>query len=153
MNTSVPNPEITEAPTSRTFAIIKPDAVKRQIERALTTEILEADFIILAQRNGTLSLEEAQWLYREHKDKPWFNDQIEFMVSGTCIQLVLRHDGENCAADFRKLMGPTDPADRRHGDLRWKYATGHRHNCLHGSDSAESAQLEIAHFFSTLANI
>ncbi|KAB2909894.1 MAG: nucleoside-diphosphate kinase [Ignavibacteriales bacterium] len=129
-----------------TFAIIKPDAVKNNNIGQLLAMITEAGFKIKAMKMTRMSLDSAKGFYEVHKERGFFGELVQFMSSGPCVPLML--EKENAVADFRKLIGATDPAEAEEGTIRKKYATSKGENAVHGSDSDENALIEIAHFFS-----
>lgn len=132
--------------TNRTFAMIKPDAVKKNLIGQIITKFTEAGFKIKAMKMTRLTKESAQGFYEVHKDKPFYTSLVEFMISGPVVALAL--EKENAVADFRKLIGATDPAEAEDGTIRKLYADNKSENAVHGSDSDENAAIEIAHFFS-----
>ncbi len=129
-----------------TFAIIKPDAVRNNSIGQILTMITEAGFKIKAMKMTRMSLDSAKGFYEVHKERGFFQELVEFMSSGPCVPLML--EKENAVADFRSLIGATDPAEAAEGTVRKKYATSKGENAVHGSDSDENALIEIAHFFS-----
>lgn len=129
-----------------TFAIIKPDAVRNNNIGQILTMITEAGFKIKAMKMTRMSLDSAMGFYEVHKERGFFQELVEFMSSGPCVPLML--EKENAVADFRALIGATDPAEAAEGTVRKKYATSKGENAVHGSDSDENALIEIAHFFS-----
>ena len=131
---------------NRTLAIIKPDAVKRNLIGQIIKEITAAGFKIKAMKMVRLNKDSAGGFYEVHKGRPFYNNLIEFMTLGPCIPIVLEKD--NAVADFRKLIGATDPAEAEKGTIRKLFALSKSENVVHGSDSDENAALEIAHFFS-----
>ena len=130
---------------NRTFSIIKPDATKRNITGAINKIIEENNLIIIAQRRIKLSKDKAEGFYSVHKDKPFFNDLIEYMTSGPVIIQVL--EGENAIENYRRIMGATNPENADKGTIREKYALNIQENSVHGSDSIENAKIEISYFF------
>ncbi len=130
---------------NRTFSIIKPDATKRNITGAINKIIEENNLIIIAQRRIKLSKDKAEGFYSVHKDKPFFNDLIEYMTSGPVIIQVL--EGENAIENYRRIMGATNPENADKGTIREKYALNIQENSVHGSDSVENAKIEISYFF------
>ncbi|MCK9211589.1 MAG: nucleoside-diphosphate kinase [Ignavibacteriaceae bacterium] len=132
--------------TTRTFAMIKPDAVKKNLVGQIITKFTEAGFKIKAMKMTRLTKESAQGFYEVHKERPFYNDLVEFMISGPVVALTL--EKENAVADYRKLIGATDPAEAEEGTVRKLYADSKSENAVHGSDSDENATIEIAHFFS-----
>lgn len=132
--------------TNRTFAMIKPDAVKKNLVGQIITKFTEAGFKVKAMKMTRLTKESAQGFYEVHKERPFYNDLVEFMSSGPVVALAL--EKENAVADYRKLIGATDPAEAEEGTIRKLYADSKSENAVHGSDSDENAAIEIAHFFS-----
>ena len=130
---------------SRTFSIIKPDATKRNITGSINNMIEDSNLIIVAQKRIKLSKEKAEGFYAVHRDKPFFNDLIEYMTSGAVIVQVLQ--GENAVENYRKIMGATNPDNAEEGTIRKKHALNIQENSVHGSDSAENANIEINFFF------
>lgn len=129
----------------RTFAIIKPNSVaKNQIGRILT--MMEEDGLkIVHAKMKTLSKPEAEGFYAEHKERPFFGSLVKFMTSGPVLLLVL--EGQGAVEKYRTLMGATDPAKAAPQTIRKTFADSLEANSVHGSDSAASAQREIAYFF------
>lgn len=132
--------------TNRTFAMIKPDAVRKNLVGQIITKFTEAGFKIKAMKMTRLTKESAQGFYEVHKERPFYNGLVEFMISGPVVALAL--EKENAVADYRKLIGSTDPAEAEEGTVRKLYADSKSENAVHGSDSDENAAIEIAHFFS-----
>ena len=130
---------------NRTFSIIKPDATKRNITGAINKIIEENNLVIVAQKRIKLSKDKAEGFYSVHKDKPFFPDLIAFMTSGPVIIQVL--EGDNAIEDYRKIMGSTNPENAAKGTIRQKYALNIQENSVHGSDSQQNADIEIAYFF------
>ena len=130
---------------NRTFSIIKPDATKRNITGAINKIIEENNLVIVAQKRIKLSKDQAEGFYSVHKDKPFFPDLISFMTSGPVIIQVL--EGDNAIEDYRKIMGSTNPENAEKGTIRQKYALNIQENSVHGSDSQQNADIEIAYFF------
>ncbi len=131
---------------NRTLAIIKPDGVRKNLVGQIITKITEAGFKIKAIKMVRLTKDSAGGFYEVHKERAFFNDLIEYMTSGPCVPIAL--EKENAVADFRKLIGATDPAEAAEGTIRKLYAASKAENVVHGSDSDENAAIEIAHFFS-----
>ena len=131
---------------NRTLAIIKPDGVGKNLIGQIITKITEAGFKIKALKMVRLTKDSAGGFYEVHKEKPFFNGLLEYMTSGPCVPIAL--EKENAVADFRKLIGATDPAEAEDGTIRKLYATSKAENIVHGSDSDENAAIEIFHFFS-----
>jgi len=132
--------------TNRTFAMIKPDAVRKNLIGQIITKFTEAGFKIKAMKMTRLTKESAQGFYEVHKERGFYKELVEFMISGPVVALAL--EKENAVADYRKLIGATDPAEAAEGTVRKLYADSKSENAVHGSDSDENAAIEIAHFFS-----
>ncbi len=130
---------------SRTFSIIKPDATKRNITGSINKIIEENNLIIIAQKRIKLSKQQAEGFYFIHKEKPFFNDLIEYMTSGAVIVQVL--EGDNAVEQYRMIMGATNPDNADNGTIRKKFALNIQENSVHGSDSEENAKIEINYFF------
>ncbi len=129
----------------RTFSIIKPDAVERNLVGEIYNRIEKAGLTIIAAKMVKLNEEQASGFYAEHEGKPFFEPLKEFMTSGPIMVQVL--EGENAISRYRELMGKTNPEEAAAGTLRADYAVSMRLNSVHGSDSLESAEREIAFFF------
>ena len=132
--------------TNRTFAIIKPDAVKNKYSGKIIDHILKSDFKILAARLTRMTLTQAEGFYGIHNGKPFFEELTQFMSSGSCWVLAL--EKENAVEEWRKTIGATNPAEADYGTIRKLYATSLGENAVHGSDSNENAAVEIGFFFS-----
>lgn len=132
--------------SNRTLAIIKPDAVRNNLIGNIITKITEAGFKIKAIKMVRLTNESAGGFYEVHKERPFYGELVDFMISGPCVPIAL--EKENAVADFRKLIGATDPAQAEEGTIRKLFAESKAENVVHGSDSDENATLEISHFFS-----
>ena len=130
---------------NRTFSIIKPYATKRNITGAINKIIEENNLVIIAQRRIKLSKDKAEGFYSVHREKPFFNDLIEYMTSGPVIIQVL--EGDNAIENYRKIMGATNPENADKGTIREKYALNIQENSVHGSDSMQNANIEIYYFF------
>ena len=130
---------------SQTFSIIKPDATKRNITGAINKIIESNNLKIIAQKRIILSKDQAKSFYAIHKDRPFFDDLIEYMTSGPVIVQVL--EGENAVEKYRNIMGSTNPQNALDGTIRKKYALNIQENSVHGSDSVENAKIEISFFF------
>ena len=130
---------------NRTFSIIKPDATKRNITGSINKIIEDNNLVIIAQKRIKLSKEKAEGFYSIHKDKPFFNDLIEYMTSGPVIVQVLQ--GENAVETYRRIMGATNPENAENGTIRKEYALNIQENSVHGSDSDANAKVEINYFF------
>ena len=131
--------------TERTFSIIKPDATRRNLTGAVTSMLEEAGLRVVASRRIHMSQDQAEGFYAVHKDRPFFNDLVSFMVSGPVVVQVL--EGEDAVAANRRVMGATNPANADEGTIRKVHAESIEANSVHGSDSAENAATEIAYFF------
>ena len=132
--------------TERTFSIIKPDATRRNLTGAVNAHIEKAGLRIVAQRRIRMSREQAENFYGVHRERPFFNDLVAFMVSGPVVVQVL--EGENAVLKNREIMGATNPADADAGTIRKDFAESIEANSVHGSDAPETAAEEIAYFFS-----
>jgi nucleoside-diphosphate kinase len=130
----------------RTFSIIKPDATARNLTGAINAMIEGAGLRIVAQKRTRISREEAETFYAVHRDRPFFRELVEFMTSGPVVVQVL--EGEDAVARYREIMGATDPAKAAPGTIRKVHAKSIGENSVHGSDAADTAQQEIAQFFS-----
>ncbi|MFJ5331816.1 nucleoside-diphosphate kinase [Pectobacterium versatile] len=130
----------------RTFSIVKPNAVAKNAIGAIYARFESAGFTIVAAKMLRLNREQAEGFYAEHKGKPFFDGLVEFMMSGPIMVQAL--EGENAVQRNRDIMGATNPANALAGTLRADYADSFTANAVHGSDSIESAQREIAYFFS-----
>ena len=130
----------------RTFSIIKPDATARNLTGAINAMIEQAGLRIVAQRRVRISREQAETFYAVHRARPFFGDLVSFMISGPVVIQVL--EGESAIAKNRQLMGATDPAKAAAGTIRKTHARSIGENSVHGSDAPDTAQNEIAQFFS-----
>jgi len=131
---------------SITFTMIKPDAVKNNYIGQIISAINKGGFAIKAMKFTRLSKELALAFYAVHKERPFYNDLVEFMSSGPIVAMLL--EKENAVEDFRLLIGSTDPAKADEGTIRKKYAESMQNNAVHGSDSDENAIIESDFFFS-----
>ena len=134
--------------SSRTLSLIKPDAVRKNKIGAIVARFEEAGLKIVAMRMLVLSREQAAEFYEVHKERPFYDDLINFMTSGAIIAQVL--EGEDAVAHNRTLMGATNPADAAAGTIRADFADNVEQNAVHGSDSPDNAAREIAFFFPKL---
>lgn len=134
--------------TNRTFTMIKPDATEKGSTGGILQMINEAGFRIVAMKMTHLSKEKAGEFYAVHKERPFYGELVEFMSRGPITAAIL--EKENAVADFRTLIGATNPAQAEEGTIRKKYATSIGENAVHGSDSDENAQIEGDFFFSKL---
>jgi nucleoside-diphosphate kinase len=130
----------------RTLAILKPDCIKKNVAGQVIARIEKAGFRILGLKMVRLTKETAGGFYAVHRERPFFADLVNFMSSGKCVSIAL--EKENAVADFRKLIGATDPKDAEPGTIRRDFASSKGENIVHGSDSPENGQNEIAFFFS-----
>ena len=130
----------------RTFSIIKPDATARNLTGAINAMIEGAGLRIVAQRRTRITREQAETFYADHRERPFFRELVEFMTSGPVVVQVL--EGENAIARYREIMGATDPAKAAPGTIRKDHAKSLGENSVHGSDAPDTAQQEIAQFFS-----
>ena len=131
--------------TERTFSIIKPDATRRNLTGAITRMLEEAGLRVIASRRIRMSREQAEGFYAVHKERPFFGELVNFMISGPVVVQVL--EGENAVARNREVMGATNPANADEGTIRKTFAESIEANSVHGSDSPETAAIEIAYFF------
>lgn len=134
--------------SNRTFTMIKPDAMKNGHAGAIIDRIIKAGFRIVALKQTKLTAEKAGEFYAVHKERPFYGELVEFMSSGVIIAAILEKD--NAIAEFRTLIGATDPAKADEGTIRKLYATNVGENAIHGSDSDENAKIEGSFFFSGL---
>lgn len=135
--------------TERTLSIIKPDAVVKNVIGQIYTRFEAAGLRIVAARMIHLSRREAEAFYAVHRERPFFNDLVQFMVSGPVMVQVL--EGDNAVARNRELMGATNPREADVGTIRADYADSIDANAVHGSDAPETAAAEVAFFFPGLA--
>lgn len=131
--------------TNRTFTMIKPDAVRAGNIGNILQMINEGGFRIVAMKYTRLSAEKAGEFYAVHKERPFYGELVEFMSSGPIVAAILEKD--NAVADFRTLIGATNPAEAAEGTIRKKYATSIGENAVHGSDSDENAAIEGSFHF------
>lgn len=132
----------------KTFAIIKPDAVERNLMGKIIDRVEEKGFKIIALKMKTLSTDEAKGFYHVHKERPFFNDLTHYMSSGPAVLMVLER--ENAIKGWRDLMGATNPTEAQPGTLRKDFALNIEKNSTHGSDAPETAAFEIPYFFSQI---
>jgi len=130
----------------RTLSIIKPDAVAKNVIGEIYSHFEQSGLQIIAAKMKQLSREKAEGFYAVHKDRPFFKGLVDFMISGPVMVQVL--EGEDAIAQYRKVMGATNPAEADAGTIRAKYATSIDENAVHGSDADDTAEAEIAFFFS-----
>ena len=131
--------------TERTFSIIKPDATRRNLTGAVTRMLEEAGLRVIASKRIRMTRDQAEGFYAVHKERPFFNDLVAFMISGPVVVQVL--EGDDAVAKNREAMGATNPANADEGTIRKIHAESIEANSVHGSDSAENAAIEIAYFF------
>jgi nucleoside-diphosphate kinase len=130
----------------RTFSILKPDATDRNLTGAINAVIEKAGLRIVAQKRMRISREQAEKFYSVHRERPFFRELVDFMISGPVVVQVL--EGDNAIAKYREVMGATDPAKAATGTIRKRYARSIGENSVHGSDAPDTAVREIAQFFS-----
>jgi len=131
--------------TERTFSIIKPDATRRNLTGKVNAVIEDAGLRIVAQRRIQMSRGQAEKFYDVHKERPFFGELVDFMISAPVVVQVL--EGQGAVARYREVMGATNPAQAADGTIRKLYGESVGENSVHGSDSLENAQIEIAQFF------
>jgi nucleoside-diphosphate kinase len=134
--------------TERTLSIIKPDATKRNLTGKINTKFEEAGLRIVAQKRILMSKSQAQEFYKVHAERPFYDELTDFMASGPVVVQVLA--GEGAISKNREVMGSTNPADAEPGTIRAEFAESVGENSVHGSDAPETAETEIAFFFSEL---
>ncbi len=130
---------------TKTFAIIKPDAVKNGYTGKIYDRILQAGFNILSAKLLKMTNEQAEGFYNVHRERPFFNDLVEFMTSGPCMVLAL--EKSNAVAAWRETIGATNPDEAKENTIRKDFASSVQENAVNGSDSDENAEKEIAFFF------
>jgi len=130
----------------RTFSILKPDATALNLTGAINAMIEKSGLRIIAQKRVMITRAQAEAFYAVHRQRPFFGELVDFMISGPVVVQVL--EGENAITAYRDLMGATDPAKAAEGTIRKAFAKSISDNSVHGSDSPETAQKEIAQFFS-----
>jgi len=136
--------------TERTFSIIKPDTTRRNLTGKVNAVIEDAGLRIVAQRRIHMTRAQAETFYEVHKERPFFGELVEFMMSAPVVVQVL--EGDNAVARYREVMGATNPAQAADGTIRKLFAESVGENSVHGSDSLENAKLEMDQFF-TAADI
>lgn len=134
--------------SQRTFSIIKPDAVRKGHTAAILAAVEKVGFKIVSIKRLSISKAQAEGFYHVHAARPFFGELTEFMSSGPIFPMVLEKD--NAIADFRKLMGATDPAKADEGTIRKQFADSIGENAIHGSDAEDTAAFEISYFFAGL---
>ncbi len=132
----------------RTLSILKPDATRRNITGKINTKIEAAGLRIIAQKRLHLSLSQAQAFYAVHAERAFFGELCQFMISGPVVVQAL--EGDDAIANYRDIMGATNPANAKEGTIRQEFAESIEANSVHGSDSLENAAREISFFFSDL---
>jgi len=140
--------QMAEQTGNLTFGIIKPDAVRSGKTGAILQRVLDAGFKLRAMKLIHMTKPEAEGFYAVHRERPFFGELTEFMSSAPCVVLAL--EKENAVKAWRDLMGATDPSKADEGTLRKEFANSIGENAVHGSDSEENAQIELAYFFSRL---
>lgn len=130
---------------TRTFSIIKPDATRRNLTGAVTKMLEDAGLRVVASKRIHMTREQAEGFYDVHRERPFFGELVEFMISGPVVVQVL--EGENAMQRNRDVMGATNPANAEAGTIRKELAESIEANTVHGSDSDENAEIEIAYFF------
>lgn len=133
--------------SNKTLAIIKPDAVGKNVIGEILAQITQAGFKVLGLKLIRITDKIAGEFYAVHKERSFYGELIEYMTSGPIVPIAL--EGENAVEEFRKLIGATDPKKADEGTIRARFGTGIEANAIHGSDSDENAAREIAFFFST----
>src|ERR1043165_1797017 len=129
----------------RTFSILKPDATERNLTGAINAIIEKSGLRIVAQKRARISREQAEKFYAVHRERPFFRELVDFMISGPVVVQVL--EGENAIARYREVMGATDPAKAAAGTIRKVHARAIGEKPVHGSDAPATAAIEIAQFF------
>ena len=132
----------------RTLMLVKPDAVKRNLEGKIIAHVQEKGFKLIGLKKLKLTKQQAEKFYYVHKERPFFGELTDFMSSGPIVAMVW--EGENAISAIREIMGATNPEEAEEGTLRKLYGTNIGENAVHGSDSLESAKYEIPFFFSEL---
>ncbi len=132
--------------TNRTFTMIKPEAVEKGLTGAILNKITEGGFRIVALKKTQLSIAEAGKFYEVHAERPFYGELVAYMSSGPIVAAILEKD--NAVADFRTLIGATDPAEAAEGTIRAEFAESKAKNAVHGSDSDENAEIESNYHFS-----
>ena len=130
----------------RTLSIIKPDATRRNLTGKINAVIEDAGLRIVAQKRVALTRAQAEGFYAVHKERSFFGELVDFMVSGPVVVQAL--EGEKAVAKYREVMGATNPANAEEGTIRKQFAESIEANSVHGSDSLENAAIEISYFFS-----
>ena len=131
--------------TERTFSIIKPDATERNITGKVIDKLESAGLRVVASKRIRMTRQQAEGFYAVHKERPFFGELVDFMISGPVVVQVL--EGEDAVAKNREVMGATNPKDAKPGTIRAEFARSVGENSVHGSDAPETAKEEIAFFF------
>jgi nucleoside-diphosphate kinase len=129
----------------RTLCIIKPDAVRKNVQGSIIQRLTDAGFKILGMKMIRLTEDMGKRFYEVHKERPFYGELVSFMISGPVIVIAL--EKENAVADYRKLIGATDPAEAEEGTIRKLFADSKSENAVHGSDSEENGKTEVGFFF------
>ena len=140
------HPKIDTMATNRTFTMLKPDAIENGHMGKIIDMIINAGFQIKAMKYTSLSVAEAQEFYAVHSERPFYGELVDYMTSGPIVAAIL--EKENAVADFRNLIGATDPSEAAEGTIRKYYAESKGRNAVHGSDSDENATIEGEFHFS-----
>ena len=135
-------------PIERTLSIIKPDATRRNLTGLINAKFEDAGLKIIGQKRLQLTRTMAEKFYEIHRDRPFYNDLVDFMISGPVIVQVL--EGENAVKSNRDVMGATNPDEANEGTIRKEFAESIEANSVHGSDSLENAKIEISFFFANI---
>lgn len=131
--------------SERTFSIIKPDATERNLTGKIIAKFEEAGLRVVASKRIRMKRDQAEGFYAVHKDRPFFGELVDFMISGPVVVQVL--EGDNAVAKNREVMGATNPQDAKPGTIRAEFARSMGENSVHGSDAPETAREEIKFFF------
>ena len=135
----------------KTLSIIKPDAMKLKYSGKIIDFIEDNGFLIVAQKKIVLTKSQAKAFYSVHKDRPFYNELVDFMISGPILVQII--EAEDAVSYYRKIMGNTNPEEAEEGTIRKLYGTDIQCNAVHGSDSMENANIEVSFFFSKLEMI
>lgn len=145
-NINIPHQHSYKGTMERTFAMIKPDAVRKNVIGEILAMMTQAGFNILGVKMIRITKEQASAFYAVHKERPFYGELVDFMSSGPSVVVAL--EKENAVADYRTLIGATDPAEAAEGTIRKRFASSKGENAAHGSDSVENGKIETAFFFS-----
>lgn len=129
----------------RTLCIIKPDAVRKNVQGSIIQRLTDAGFKIRGMKMIRLTEDMGKRFYEVHKERPFYGELVSFMISGPVVVIAL--EKENAVADYRKLIGATDPAEAEEGTIRKLFADSKSENAVHGSDSEENGKIEVGFFF------